>query len=222
MSLQVPPPTLVDDRILDEEEYEQPRRPVAQKPKQQQQYRPQPANYPPAPVQNRPQPQQQFYDYEEEIIATTAKPVQPPRPKFQQPQYSPAPAPPRPQFANAIQSDIVYADNKPSKSFKQQQPQFDAFENRQPAQFPQQQEFNPAPTQAPQQNYNINRPADFPLFTPVNSRADVFKKAQKVRSIYKISRTRAKPKSFKKRKMSTKRKKKNVYFVVRKKRRYYY
>jgi hypothetical protein len=159
---------------------------------------------------------QQYYDYEEEVIATTAKPVQPPRPKFQQPQYSPAPVPPRPQFANAVPSGIVYADEKPSKSFKQQQPQFDAYENRQPAQFPQQ-EYNPAPTQPPQQNYNINRPADFPLFTPVNSRADVFKKAQKVRSIYKkISFKR--PKS----KVHRKRKKKNVYFVVRKKRRYYY
>ena len=165
---------------------------------------------------------QQFYDYEEEVIATTSKPVQPPRPKFQQPQYSAAPAPPRPQFANALPVDIVYADAKPSKSFKQQQPQFDAFENRQPAQFPQQDQFNPAPTQAPQQNYNINRPADFPLFTPVNSRADVFKKAQKVRSIYKISRKRVKPKGFKKRIISSKRKKKKVYFVVRKKRRYYY
>ena len=158
---------------------------------------------------------QQFYDYEDEVIATTAKPVQPPRPKFQQPQYSPAPVPPRPQFANAISSGIVYADEKPSKPFKQQQPQFDAYENRQPAQFPQQ-EYNPAPTQAPQQNYNINRPADFPLFSPANSRADVFKKAQKVRSIYKISYKRPKSKAYRKRK------KKNVYFVVRKKRRYYF
>ncbi|XP_070507791.1 uncharacterized protein [Chironomus tepperi] len=178
----VPPPTLVEDRLLDEEEYEQPRRPVAQKPKQQQQpqYRPQ-QNYAPAP-QNRPQAQpQQFYDYEEEVVATTPKPVQPPRPKYQQPQYSAAPVPPRPQFANAAPVGIVYADAKPSKSFKQQQPQYDAYENRQPAQFPQQ-EYNPSPTQAPQapqQNYNANRPADFPLFTPVNSRADVFKKAQK-------------------------------------------
>ncbi|KAL7019567.1 hypothetical protein ACKWTF_011160 [Chironomus riparius] len=176
----VPPPTLVQES---EEEYEQPRRPVAQKPKQQQQpqYRPQ-QNYAQAP-QNRPQAQQ-FYDYEDEVVATTAKPVQAPRPKFQQPQYSAAPVPPRPQFANALPVDVVYADAKPSKSFKQQQSQFDSFENRQPAQFPQQ-EFNPAPPQAPQQqqqqqqNYNINRPADFPLFTPVNSRADVFKKAQK-------------------------------------------
>lgn len=151
----------------------------------------------------------QFYDYEDEVIATTQRPVQPPRPKFQQPQYSSAPVPPRPQFANAVPVDVTYANAKPQK---QAQPQFESFENRQPAQFPQ----NAAPAPA-QPNFSNNRPADFPLFTPANSRADVYKpKAPKVRSIYKISHKRRKSNKH------TKRKKKNIYFVVRKKRRYYY
>jgi hypothetical protein len=141
----------------------------------------------------------QYYDYDEEVIATTARPVQPaPRPKFQQPQYAAAaPAPPRPQFANAQPVDITYADARQ----QQQQPQYDQnYVSRQPQQFPSQ--AAPAPPSF--------RPADFPLFSPAaNSRADVYKpKISKVRYVYRGS------------KLQRKRKKKNVFFVVRKKRRY--
>lgn len=155
-------------------------------------------------------PQPQYYDYEEEVIATTPKAVQPPRPKFQQPQYSAAPVPPRPQFANAIPSDVTYADAKPQYK-PQSQPQYESYESRQPAQFPQQE----APVQ---QSFSSNRPADFPLFTPVNSRVDAFKpRPQKVRSVYKITKNKGKRPARHRR-----RRKKNAYIVVRKRRRYYF
>jgi hypothetical protein len=181
---------------------------------QQQAPRPQQAyNFAPVPVVEKRKPviqqapaQQQYYDYDEEVIAPTAKPVQPaPRPKFQQqPQF--APSPPRSQFANAVPQDIIYADARQ----QQQQPQYEnAFESRQPQQFPGQEV---RATAAPS-----FRPEGFPLFSPAaDSRADIFKpKVSKVRIIYPRHAHRHG-------KLQRKRKKKNVFFVVRKKRRYTY
>jgi hypothetical protein len=146
----------------------------------------------------------QYDYYENEDYQTTPKPA--PRPKYQQ-QSQQFASPARPQFANSP-VDIIYADTR--KPVQQQ-----TFENRQPAQFPQQEQQN-APTSA-------NRADEFSLFTPAsapqnfngNARADIYKP-----KIFAKVRSSSYPIMFSQKQMKKRRrkKKKNVLVIVRQKR----
>lgn len=159
--------------------------------------------------QQQQQPLQYQFDYEQEEISTTSRPAPiPTRPKFAAPAFqftsSPAPPPPaRPQFANAIPIDIIYADPRPVKSSVNPKSQYQALGDRRPPQFPSQDEQNAPPTP-------IARADEYTLFTPADSRGDIYK--PKVRSFYPLSSQSHVHKRRKKRK--------NIYFVLRKKRIY--
>lgn len=161
---------------------------------------------PAAPQYQQPQQQQQQqqyqYDYEDEIT-TTARPVQfQSRPKYAAPVFqftsSPAPPPSQPSpspFANSI--DIIYADPRQVQTANVKSQYLG---DRRPNQFPQQEQPTPTP---------IARADEFSLFSPADSRGDIYK--PKVRSFYSFSHAQKRRK-----------KRKNVYIVLRKKRTFVY
>jgi hypothetical protein len=160
------------------------------------------------------QPLQYQYDYEQEEISTTSRPTSiPTRPKFAAPafQFTSSPAPPphlptRSQFANAIPIDIIYADPRPVKQPSvNTKSQYQALGDRRPPQFPSQDQQNAPLTP-------IARADEFSLFTPADSRGDIYK--PKVRSFY--------PSSSQSHMHKRRKKRKNIYFVLKKKRTYIY
>lgn len=147
------------------------------------------------------------YDYEQEEITTTARPVQAPsRPKYTAPAYQFPSSPAPQQRFNAI--DIIYADSRGAipavsqNSAPNVKSHFQIFDDRRPAQFPQQEQEQRAVAPTP-----ISRADEYALFAPASadSRGDVYK--PKVR--YPLSLTQRRRK---------KRTRKNVFIVLRKKR----
>lgn len=140
------------------------------------------------------QPQSYQYDYEDEIT-TTKRPEQLQQsPKYSAPayQFTSSPAPPLSQpFTNSI--DIIYADPRQVQSANVK-PQH--LGDRRPPQFPQQ--YEPIPT-------TVARADEFSLFSPAESRDDIYK--PKVRFLYSFSHAHKRRK-----------KRKNVFIVLRKKR----